>query len=344
MKRRIAGAFILAGVIFTVPAMAMPRIQVLVGDVQFWDRGGETWEPAGQGQKLEVGDMVKTGESSYAEIAGEGNIIRVNANSRIRMSTSIVNEEKSSSVSLFLGSLFLKIQKLRKDGGGFAVETPTAFCAVRGTQFVVASGYDGETLVQVTDGTVTLRGDEKEVTINRDEESVVKMGGEPSPVARLKKRAWERWAMESRTRIKGRERSVLRACLLKMNRLNSDIITLENKYKEFTERKDEYLNKVKQYRKERKRDLYREFIRKAHESRRAAYVALTVTYYKAEKLDLIRNVAENAFESASRKDGNLINAFERIRGIYERNYEKYIQKIEAERSLNQRIRQRRLKR
>lgn len=322
---------------------AVPVVNLMVGDVQYQKGGDTVWLAAKQGQELALGDLLKAGTDSYAEIVDGGNVIRLNAESTIKMSTSVVNEEKSSSISLFIGSILLKIKKLSKDDQGFGVETPTAYCAVRGTEFVVASGYEGETLVQVNEGVVTLRGDEKEVTIKENEESIVELGGEPSRVTRLKKRAWMQWARESRARIRGQEVKVIRSCFVRMNKLDRDITALEERHKEFTKQKLEYLEKVKEYRRLKDQRLYREYAIKAHRARRSAYVAIIMTYYKAEKMSLIRGVALNAYDAAPRKTDRMVRAMQRIDEVYQKNYEKYIREIDSQRGLKEQIRKKRQK-
>lgn len=322
---------------------ASPVLNLMVGNVQYQKGGDTVWRAAKQGQELSLGDSLKAGTDSYAEIVDGGNLIRVNAESTVKMSTSIVNEEKTDSISLFIGSILLKIKKLGKGEQGYGVETPTAYCAVRGTEFVVASGYEGETLVQVNQGEVAVRGDEKEVTVKEDQESVVQFGGEPSAVTRLKKRAWMQWARESRGRIRGREVKVIRACFIRMNKLDRDITRLEQRREVFTKQKFEYLEKVKEYRKAKNQQLYKKYARMAHKARRAAYVATIMSYYKADKMTLIRGVALNAYDAAPRKTDRMIRAMQRIDEVYQKNYDKYIHKIESEREMKEAIKKRRQK-
>lgn len=340
MIRKYINIFTMALFITAVVGLsvsAAPVLNLIVGDVQYQKSGESVWTAAQQGQKLILGDSLKAGVESYAEIVDGANVIRLNAESTIKMSTSVVNEEQSSSISLFIGSILLKIKKLGKENETFGVETPTAYCAVRGTEFIVASGYEGETLVQVNEGVVAVKGDEKEVTVKENEESTIQMGGEPTRVTRLKKRAWMKWARESRARIRGREIRVIRSCFVRMNKLDRDITRLEERRETFDKQKLEYLEKVKEYRKLKDQQLYKKYARMAHVARRSAYVATIMTYYKAEKMTLIRTVALNAYDAASKKNERMVRAMQRIEEVYQKNYEKYIREIESQRGLKEEV-------
>ena len=86
----------------------------------------------------------------------DDSIIRVHANSKIVLNTMISPVEKKHSVLLFFGKLWNKISKKALRKKVFEVQTPTAVCGVRGTDFETASYEDGTMLVRVNSGQVEV--------------------------------------------------------------------------------------------------------------------------------------------------------------------------------------------
>ncbi|HOO71703.1 MAG TPA: FecR family protein [Spirochaetota bacterium] len=327
-----------------ISAFSSTSVTMFVGEVKVQAQGDERWKPVARGTVLSTGDVISTGEDSYAEITAGGNVIRVNAGSRVRISRSMVDEKEGDSLSMFFGSILLKIAKLGKDEEPYVVETPSALCAVRGTEFAVASGLDGQTIVQVSEGSVSLRGNEKEVLISKDQESTVSLGGEPTGITRLKRRAWNQWLQETGKTMKGNELAVLRGALIRMNRLGRDIEALEGLQEKYTKQKEEFQAKAQKYLKAGDRERHGEYSTRAHRAKRAAYVAMNAAFYKAEKLDLIRGLAAGAFESLREKTGEAGDAHDRIEAIFKRNHERYIKKIRSHDSLREKILEKRRKR
>jgi len=319
------------------PVFSAGRVSLLVGDVRIQTAADREWEPVKQGRQVETGDTVKTGDDSYVEISSSEATIRIDANSRVRISKSMVNEKEADSLSMFFGSVFLKIAKLGKDDGGFAVETPASFCAVRGTEFAVASGFDGHTIVQVEKGTVSLSGSEGEVVISENQESEVSLGGAPTGVTRIKKRAWREWIRQNRESMKGKELAVLRGAMKRMMKLGRDIEILEGLNEKLSRQKEELQAMADEFKSKGDDANFREYSARAHRAKRGAYVAMNEVFYKAEKLDLIRNLAVDAYEGLATKMGEGGDARSKIEEIFNRNNERYIRKIRSGDSMRQKI-------
>jgi len=73
--------------------------------------------------------------------------------------------EKKHSVLLFFGKLWNKISKKALRKKVFEVQTPTAVCGVRGTDFETASYEDGTMLVRVNSGEVEVDSEQSRETL-----------------------------------------------------------------------------------------------------------------------------------------------------------------------------------
>jgi hypothetical protein len=103
------------------------------------------------------GDIITTEDDSGGLIKlVDDSIIRVHANSKIVLNTMVSPMEKKHSVLLFYGKLWNKISKKALRKKVFEVQTPTAVCGVRGTDFETASYEDGTMLVRVNSGAVEV--------------------------------------------------------------------------------------------------------------------------------------------------------------------------------------------
>ncbi len=102
---------------------------------------------------LAAGDELRTSRASTAEIVtDDGSKIKLAPVSSFKM----VTENKDSvSLGLYFGRVRSWVKKFSKK---FEVRTPSAVCAVRGTDFMVQADADGSTSVEVYEGSV-LAGD-----------------------------------------------------------------------------------------------------------------------------------------------------------------------------------------
>ncbi|GAB4030333.1 MAG: hypothetical protein Fur0012_06110 [Elusimicrobiota bacterium] len=82
---------------------------------------------------LDPDDTVKTGTDGYAEIYfSDRGLIKLNRNSEIEIRSL---EQEDSNIFLKAGSLVAKFEKNLKKKFSLSLHTPTAVCAVRGTEF-----------------------------------------------------------------------------------------------------------------------------------------------------------------------------------------------------------------
>ncbi len=120
-------------------------------------RAGQTeWKRIDADSKivLREGDELRTLRASSIEIyMDDGSRIKLAPLSSFKLRT---EKEEKTSIGLFFGRLRSWVK--RKLSRKFEVRTPSAVCAVRGTDFTVAVGNNGNTRVEVYSGSV-LTGD-----------------------------------------------------------------------------------------------------------------------------------------------------------------------------------------
>jgi hypothetical protein len=112
--------------------------------------------------EVDIGDIVKeddlivTAANSFCDIKIGGSILRVKAQSKIKISTLLRsgNTERTT-LGLEAGKMLCKPKKLLKDEN-FFVKTPTAIAAVRGTQFAVETDKNNTTRIKVFKGEVKV--------------------------------------------------------------------------------------------------------------------------------------------------------------------------------------------
>ncbi len=138
-------------------ATALGQVKEVTGLMEI-QRAKQTTRMAAQPDTdVFFGDIITTGdESEGLIILVDESIIRVQANSKIVLNTMISPLEKKHSVLLFFGKLWNKISKEALRKKVFEVQTPTAVCGVRGTDFETASYEDGTMLVRVNSGEVEV--------------------------------------------------------------------------------------------------------------------------------------------------------------------------------------------
>ncbi|MFA6319164.1 MAG: FecR domain-containing protein [Elusimicrobiota bacterium] len=177
-----------AAAVFCGPAFGQEdrweaRLTDVKGAVTVYAPGGDPEGlPAEKDMPLDENDRVKTGVDGYAELAFEGeSVVVLKANSQLTVAAS---RKGGSEIGLAFGSLLAKIGAAL-GAGGFRVRTPTAVCAVRGTEFgveVAGEAEGSETAVGVFDeGKVEVAGPSGDVpeTLMSNQETVVRQGSRP---------------------------------------------------------------------------------------------------------------------------------------------------------------------
>jgi len=112
--------------------------------------------------EAQIGDIIKqnddiiTGDNSFCDIRIGESIIRIKAQSSVKISTLIKNGNiEDTELGLNSGKMLCKPKKLLKDEN-FMVKTPTAVAGVRGTQFAIEADKLKTTRIKVFNGEVKV--------------------------------------------------------------------------------------------------------------------------------------------------------------------------------------------
>jgi len=331
---------ILIGMLVPFILSAEMKIDFLVGDVSVKPRGLSSVK-ARRGQVVNPGDSIETGAKSMAVIFTNGNKITVREKTKVMLSESKDSAGKYGSLSVFAGNVNCKMNKLKKQGGTYEVNSASAVAAVRGTEFDVSVADNGATLLNVEEGTVVLTGIEKSVVVAANQESTVPLGYDPTEVRIQKKRDWKMWAEENKI-APGREKEVVNGALIRAKKLDADIAFLEEEIEKKTLEKDEFIKYARAASESGDVKLRDEYFAKSHEAKRLVYSAKLKASYQADKIALVKNVADGVFAWAEDKS-SLKEEVSAIAAIYEKHYKKYIKPVEDEAGMRQRIIEKRRK-
>jgi len=157
------------------PEIHQGMVTFFSGEVTVFDEG--EWWDLQIGDLLEVEDIVKTGADSYCEIQfGETAVVRVQENTELTMSKlNLTPGESDVGLKMGTGSVLSKVQKLA-GAEKFKVQTQTAVCGVRGTEFSVHSDKDNKTVLAVKEGSVAVLP--SNVDVEKLKERVKDKGGD----------------------------------------------------------------------------------------------------------------------------------------------------------------------
>jgi hypothetical protein len=118
------------------------------GNVSVMKAGTGSWAEAQVGMCLEVGDSIKTGDSSSAEITFlDGTTIELQAGTEIEVASLATTDTDSTTIVLeqTIGSIIFRVTKVIDPASRYEVETPTGAVAVRGSAAQVSVTEDGTT-------------------------------------------------------------------------------------------------------------------------------------------------------------------------------------------------------
>lgn len=154
---------------------AKGKVTFIKGEVQTGPIGGDLAKVK-RGQQIEPGSVVKTGDSSRAELTfPDGSVVRIGPKSELKIEgASFDKKTKAVGVQAELtgGEAWAKVAQLVGKDAQFQMKTQNAVAGVRGTVFRVSEDEEA-TLVKVYNGSVA-------VADNRD---LAAESGPASPIA-----------------------------------------------------------------------------------------------------------------------------------------------------------------
>ncbi|MFH1823884.1 MAG: FecR family protein [Candidatus Firestonebacteria bacterium] len=203
MKKSIVMVLVsifLLGVGYVVEADVAKKATVsfLKGSVKIQKKGEKTFTLAKLSDALTEGDRIETGESAKIELKLEtGSIVRIGE------STSIVLEEikvdkntmtETSTMKVLFGRIWMNVKKTVGKKQESRIVTPKVTAAVKGTTYRADVSVDGETNVNVYDGTVNVSKEGQEVILSKLEKLSSKdLTKNPFDEIDDEKDEWVRW-------------------------------------------------------------------------------------------------------------------------------------------------------
>ena len=121
--------------------------------------GAAVWQPARKGMPVGEGDRLQTGKGAWCEVLfRDGTYIKLEENSETSADTLKSSAaERTFSFSFLKGkALWLAAKVKGAAASKFIIRTPSAVCAVRGTDFSMLVSTAGETTVGLFEGKVAL--------------------------------------------------------------------------------------------------------------------------------------------------------------------------------------------
>lgn len=236
----IAGLLTLAA----MPAAAgqMACVYDLGGEVSVQRPGGAA-EKARKGLALGEGDSLRTGAGAWCELLfKDGSYVKLDAGSEVSMEKLLAGrEERVLSFAFLKGKALWMAAKIKRIAASkFSVRTPTAVCAVRGTDFTMIVSTAGETSVGLYEGEVALAGAAGEKTLAA--------GGEASAAAdgiTVQDRMSSLMRAEERRyrRVKGRVESLRKRLEAREDFIDDYMRRQEKTLSDFEKRRQEKLKK-----------------------------------------------------------------------------------------------------
>jgi hypothetical protein len=136
-------------------------ISDLSGEIQIRAARGISWKNAELNMPVDFGDHLRTGKTGRGTVTfTDRSILKIHPSSHIALNAFVSPLERSNSVLLFFGRLWNRLSKGALKWRGLEVQTPTAVCGVRGTEFWTASYEDGNVTVDNEISQRTISSDE----------------------------------------------------------------------------------------------------------------------------------------------------------------------------------------
>ncbi len=129
------------------------------GNVQVLESNSQTWDPAQEGQILESGDEIRTGDNSQATLTLQSDTqVHLSANSDLKVGQIAPNSTNGflSHLVVLAGVILSDVKKnLLESHSSFEIEANGVVCAVRGTAFEV-SNVNGNVQTATHEGKVEM--------------------------------------------------------------------------------------------------------------------------------------------------------------------------------------------
>ncbi len=168
------------------PVTPSASILVIQGSVLVWKAGAANWTEAEVGMTLKPGDVVKSGDSSSAQITFfDGSTIDLEAGTEVEVVSLAVAQAGSTTIKLkqTIGSTTSRVARLFDAASTYEVETPACVAAVRGSVMLIDVIEDGTTWVTNQEGNICVTAQGVTKCIGKGHKYIIIPGYPPRFVA-----------------------------------------------------------------------------------------------------------------------------------------------------------------
>jgi VCBS repeat-containing protein len=161
-------------------------LSITDGDVSIMKEGANDWVLAESETELKVGDSIKTGNSSGADITFfDGSTMELKENTEIEiLSLDLACDTGVTTITLeqTIGTTISRVTALLDPASSYEVETSTGVAGVRGSILIVTVGGNGTTLITNVEGNIYAIGQDVELQIPEGRTGIIESGQEPELV------------------------------------------------------------------------------------------------------------------------------------------------------------------
>jgi hypothetical protein len=157
-------------------------LSITEGSVSVMKAGTGSWIEAQVGMSLEVGDSIKTGDDSSAEITFfDGSTMELQAGTEIEIASLGISTTGSTTITLeqTIGNTISRVTKILDPASRYEVETPTGVVAVRGSAMQVYVIEDGTTWAINLEGDIWAVAQGVDIQIPEGRQCIVRPGQPP---------------------------------------------------------------------------------------------------------------------------------------------------------------------
>jgi hypothetical protein len=168
-----------------VTPSTLTMLSITDGNVFVMKAGTDSWIEAQVGMSLEAGDIVKSGNSSSAQITFfDGSTIELKAGTEIEVVSLGISDTGSKTIKLkqAIGSTISRVVKLVDSASSYEVETPACVAAVRGSIMKLDVIEGGVTWVTNFEGNIWVIANGVELKIPQGRKCIITPGQPPQLV------------------------------------------------------------------------------------------------------------------------------------------------------------------
>jgi len=156
----------------------LTTLSAIEGDVSVMEAGTDSWTEGEVGMSLEVGDTVKTGDDSSAEITFfDGSTVELQPGTEIEIaSLDVAADSGSTTITLeqTIGATISRVINIIDPASRYEVETPSGAAAVRGSVMVVCVTGDGTSWIANQKGNIWTRAQGVELQVPEKRKCILK--------------------------------------------------------------------------------------------------------------------------------------------------------------------------